>query len=285
MRSSRRWRWLGPTSAQALSPSQFIAKASGPAQAGQRAHQVPASVAIAQAILESGWGESSLTKEGHAFFGIKCSTSGNNGPYTSGCIAQRTRECRPDGSCYYVTAYFRGYRRDADSFKDHGLFLRSRSWYANAFRYTGNPDRFIREIAKAGYATDPAYPSKIISLMRKYNLYRFNGSERVDAAIGVLADREAGFPRLPGHRGAVPAEIQWPVHRRGWRLRIEDQGGRGLVPAVARSSNRRGGRQEHLDQADRAHRAVRQPGQRRQGRSGGVASEGLLDLGRWGLRS
>ena len=160
--------------AQALTPSAFLAKAAGPAQAGQRSYQVPVSVSLGQAILESAWGESSLTREGHAFFGIKCSPGGNNGPFTSRCLKKVTRECRPDGTCFNVTAYFRGYRTDADSFKDHGLLLRSKSRYAPAFRYTSNPDQFIREVAKAGYATDPGYATKIISLMRTYNLYRYD---------------------------------------------------------------------------------------------------------------
>ncbi len=176
--------------AHALTPSAFLAKAAHPAQAGQQDYQVPASVALGQAILESSWGESSLTKEGHAFFGIKCTPGGDNGPLTSRCLRKVTRECRPDGTCFNVTAYFRGYRSDADSFKDHGLLLRSKSRYAPAFRYRTHPDQFIREVAKAGYATDPSYASKIITLMRTYNLYRYD-------------------------RPGSPAATSWPVLKQG----------------------------------------------------------------------
>jgi hypothetical protein len=180
--------------AHALTPSAFLAKAAGPAQAGQQAYQVPASVALGQAILESAWGESSLTKEGHAFFGVKCTPGRDNGPLTSRCLRKVTRECRPDGTCFNVTAYFRGYRTDADSFKDHGLLLRSKSRYTPAFRYTTNPDQFIREVAKAGYATDPAYASKIITLMRKYNLYRYDRPGSPPASSWpVLKQGSSGF--------------------------------------------------------------------------------------------
>jgi hypothetical protein len=76
--------------AQALTPSAFLTKAAGPAQAGQQTYHVPASVSLGQAILESAWGESSLTREGHAFFGIKCSPGGDNGPFPSRCLRKVT---------------------------------------------------------------------------------------------------------------------------------------------------------------------------------------------------
>ena len=181
--------------ASALTPSAFLAAAAGPAQAGQQSYQVPASVALGQAILESGWGESSLTKEGNAYFGIKCTPGGDNGPLASGCLRKVTRECRPDGSCFSVTAYFRAYRTAADSFKDHGRLLRTNARYAPAFAYTNNPDQFIREVAKAGYATDPVYASKIITLMQRYDLYRYNtgGTPPPASAWPLLRSGSQGF--------------------------------------------------------------------------------------------
>nr|BFE89316.1 hypothetical protein GCM10020093_119180 [Planobispora longispora] len=61
-----------------------------------------------------------------------------------------------------------------DSFKDHGRFLASSARYRAAFAHTADPDRFARKIAKAGYATDPGYPAKLIKLMRTYDLYRYD---------------------------------------------------------------------------------------------------------------
>ena len=62
----------------------------------------------------------------------------------------------------------------ADSFRDHGHFLRHNSRYAAAFRYSGDADEFLRQIWRAGYATDPKYVDKVIGLMRQYDLYRYD---------------------------------------------------------------------------------------------------------------
>ena len=69
---------------------------------------------------------------------------------------------------------FRSYPNAAASFADYARFLRGNSRYRNAFRYTGQPDQFVREVARAGYATDPAYAAKVIRLMKTYNLYRYD---------------------------------------------------------------------------------------------------------------
>ncbi|WP_197430180.1 glucosaminidase domain-containing protein [Auraticoccus cholistanensis] len=157
--------------ARALAPADFLARYADDAQAGEREHGVPTSVALAQAALESGWGESTLTRDGNAFFGIKCGT--DNGPYATGCVQKQTTECDASG-CYPVVAEFRAYASHADSFRDHGHFLRSRERYAAAFALSDDPDQFIREVHAAGYATDPAYSDKIIGLMQQYDLYRYD---------------------------------------------------------------------------------------------------------------
>lgn len=66
---------------------------------------------------------------------------------------------------YRVRAWFRAYPDARASFTDHGMFLQNNSRYKNAFNYTKDPAQFAREIAKAGYATDPNYASKLISSM------------------------------------------------------------------------------------------------------------------------
>ncbi|WP_114560190.1 glucosaminidase domain-containing protein [Desertihabitans aurantiacus] len=157
--------------ASAIPPADFLASYADDAQAGEREHGVPTSVALAQAALESGWGESSLTRDGNAFFGIKCGS--DNGPYATGCVTKETTECDATG-CHPVTAQFRAYASHADSFRDHGDFLRSRAHYAPAFAFTDDPDQFVREIHAAGYATDPDYPDKIIGLMQRYDMYRYD---------------------------------------------------------------------------------------------------------------
>jgi flagellar protein FlgJ len=149
----------------------FIEWAAKRAQASRRTYGVPVSVAVAQAINESGWGRSHLTTEGNAFFGIKC--FGTPGPIAAGCRPYRTHEC-DDDDCFATTGTFRVYRKPARSFLDHGRFLTVNPRYRPAFAHTDNPNRFAREIHKAGYATDPHYSDKLIALMRQYDLYRFD---------------------------------------------------------------------------------------------------------------
>ncbi|GIH81465.1 hypothetical protein Plo01_78940 [Planobispora longispora] len=128
---------------------------------------------LAQAILESGWGQSRLAVIDRNYFGIKCSPTGDYGPYATGCHRHPTTEC-DSRRCRRTTALFRAYRSPVDSFKDHGRFLASSARYRAAFAHTADPDRFARKIAKAGYATDPGYPAKLIKLMRTYDLYRYD---------------------------------------------------------------------------------------------------------------
>lgn len=148
----------------------FIKSIAPLAQASQKKYGVPASVAMAQAILESGWGKSSLTKKGNAFFGIKCSSKSK---YANGCMNMRTREVY-NGKEAYINDGFRTYPRVQNSFYDHGLFLRSNSRYSKAFKYQKNPNQFIREVHKAGYATDPNYTKLIVSIMKSNNLYKYD---------------------------------------------------------------------------------------------------------------
>ncbi|WP_328990957.1 sporangiospore maturation cell wall hydrolase GsmA [Kribbella sp. NBC_01245] len=194
--------------------SDFINAAGPPAQASRAEFGVPASVTVAQAILESGWGQSALAVEDKNYFGIKCGSSGP-GPIAIGCVTRPTTECTP--TCHTVYASFRRYASMLDSFRDHGAFLRNNPRYANAFNYTNNPNQFVEEIRKAGYATDPAYTSKVVNLMTTYNLYRFDrplgaslsGDGRTEIAM-VLANGDVkawrngrGFTDMPWDADAI----------------------------------------------------------------------------------
>ena len=165
--------WCGqdPATIPAADSTQFLARVAEPARGGFRTYRVPASVTIAQSILESGWGRSGLTRRDHSYFGIKC--FGSPGTIAVGCRSYATTECEGD-RCFPTTAEFRVYRNATGSFADHGNFLKVNSRYRNAFRYSTNPDRFAREIHKAGYATSPSYANDLIALMKQYNLYRYD---------------------------------------------------------------------------------------------------------------
>ena len=154
-----------------MTNAQFIAASIPGAQESQVEHRVPASVTIAQAILESGWGRSALSHFDKNYFGMKCFTQGR---YANGCRTHNTNECTPQGSCFGTAASFRTYASVTNSFRDHGSLLATSSRYAKAFDYVREPDKFVAEMHKAGYATDPQYTQKLTALMAKYNLYQYD---------------------------------------------------------------------------------------------------------------
>lgn len=147
----------------------FIARIVGPAQASQRATGVPASVTIAQAILETAWGTSFLAREANNYFGIKAYGRGG----TDGVVWIDTWEVE-NGENVTRKAPFRKYKTVADSLLDHGWFFHENPRYARALEARGDPREFARRIASAGYATDPAYASKLISLMERYGLFHYD---------------------------------------------------------------------------------------------------------------
>jgi hypothetical protein len=165
---------LGPLpAANAANTAAYLSTVVPYAQRETALYGVPTSVAIAQSILESGWGASTLATQANAYFGIKCSTT--TSPYPTGCFPITTTEYdATTGTYYQVVAQFRSYASVADSFLDHGWFLSHSSRYAGAFAYQQNPDQFIKAVAAAGYATDPNYPTKVIGIMTQYNLYAFD---------------------------------------------------------------------------------------------------------------
>lgn len=173
---------LGARPAQAADTAAYIRFAVPQAQRETAQYGVPTSVAIAQSILESGWGGSTLATQVNNYFGIKCKA---NSPsvYQTGCFAISSLEYNPDGTSYPVVSEFRTYANPGDSFLDHGQFLSTRSWYAPAFAYKDNPDQFIREVAKGGYATDPGYPDQVIGIMQRYNLYQYDATHDPNPSV------------------------------------------------------------------------------------------------------
>jgi flagellum-specific peptidoglycan hydrolase FlgJ len=148
---------------------QFIASIAEAAVQSADETGVPASVTIAQAILESYWGSSRLAREGNNYFGIKAQTRTGS----AGSIRFDVWEVI-GGRNVMQSQAFRAYKTIAESFVDHGLFLVENSRYAAAMAVKTDARQFAREINRAGYATDPAYASKLIGLMDRYDLYRYD---------------------------------------------------------------------------------------------------------------
>ncbi|GAA0756975.1 glucosaminidase domain-containing protein [Psychroflexus lacisalsi] len=138
----------------------YIYNYAGIAQEEMRLYGIPASITIAQGILESGSGNGNLTRRSNNHFGIKCNGWEGEKVYHDDDEAQ---EC------------FRKYTNPQFSFRDHSLFLFERTRYNFLFDYdSDNYKAWARGLRKAGYATDPRYPEKLISLIERYQLNEFD---------------------------------------------------------------------------------------------------------------
>lgn len=147
---------------------EFIAKVAALAQRDER---ILPSLTIAQAILESAWGRSGLTKKANALFGIKAGKNWKGKVYSS-----KTKECYDGINFVDEVAAFRGYDSWADSVKDHTEFLCGLSRYTAV---VGETDyrKACAAIQAAGYATDPDYAEKLIALIEKHGLHKYDGDD------------------------------------------------------------------------------------------------------------
>ncbi|MBU5670238.1 glycoside hydrolase family 73 protein [Paenibacillus brevis] len=154
-----------------MTKAQFIARIAPYAVADMRQTDIAASLTIAQAALESAWGGSGLTKQANNLFGIK-----GNG--TAGSCTMPTTEY-VNGRPIKVNAAFRAYHNWGESILDHSkLILNGVSWNRNLYKgVIGKRGAdAARAIATAGYATDPKYAEKLISIMNEWNLYQYDES-------------------------------------------------------------------------------------------------------------
>lgn len=151
------------------SEDEFINAVGTAARASMKRTGVPASVTVAQAILESDWGRSRLTRQGNNLFGIKSL----NGPGPAGVVTLATWE-HLNGGDVVVQAPFKAYYTLEQSIDDHGQFFVNNKRYANALAVAKDARAFAHAIQDDGYATDPSYAAKLDRLMDRYNLYRFD---------------------------------------------------------------------------------------------------------------
>jgi LysM repeat protein/flagellum-specific peptidoglycan hydrolase FlgJ len=126
-----------------------------------REHHIPASITLAQGILESGSGNSTLTKKSNNHFGIKCHKDWQG--------KKVYHDDDTKGEC------FRVYEKAEGSFEDHSQFLLTRSRYENLFKLEpGDYVGWAYGLKNAGYATDKKYPQKLIAFIEKYELYQYD---------------------------------------------------------------------------------------------------------------
>ncbi|WP_454996683.1 glucosaminidase domain-containing protein [Capnocytophaga leadbetteri] len=132
-------------------------------------YNIPASITLAQGILESGSGQGRLARYGNNHFGIKCHATWNGKTMTHD--DDEKSEC------------FRRYKYAYESFEDHSQFLMKRGRYSSLFEL--NPtdyESWAHGLKRAGYATDPAYAKKLIALIKKFSLHQYD--EQVVAMKG-----------------------------------------------------------------------------------------------------
>ena len=143
------------------SVQEYIDTFSEIAQFEMKAYGIPASITLAQGILESGYGRSALVKKTNNHFGIKCHT-GWEGAYDF-------HDDDEKGEC------FRKYNHPMYSFRDHSIFLTSRARYSFLFDLRNDDYRgWAHGLKEAGYATDRKYPSKLISYIEQYQLFKYD---------------------------------------------------------------------------------------------------------------
>ena len=151
-----------------MNPSEFIMRLTTAAVASAKTSGVPASITIAQAALESGWGESGLTKTAKNLFGIKADSL-----WRGETVTLDTKEFIR-GQWVVVPAKWRKYPTWQASVDDHAAFLKRNPRYKDCFLCI-SAQTFARALLKAGYATDPDYADKLIRLIGTYNLGSLDG--------------------------------------------------------------------------------------------------------------
>jgi flagellum-specific peptidoglycan hydrolase FlgJ len=130
------------------------------AMAEMRKSKIPASITLAQGILESASGRGRLAVEANNHFGIKCHGWNGKKIYHDD---DRSQEC------------FRKYNYVQSSYEDHSDFLTSRKRYSKLFELKPNDYKgWAKGLKAAGYATDRKYPAKLISLIERYQLYKYD---------------------------------------------------------------------------------------------------------------
>ena len=192
-----------PRANDTASQQAFIREVARGAMATQRRYGVPASVTIAQAIDESGWGQSTLAANDHNLFGIK-----GTGP--AGSDVQPTHEVI-NGQAVNISASFRVFHTVAQSIEAHARLLAGSQDYAAAMSNRHDPNAFAAALTGI-YATDPAYGAKLIRLMRQYHLYRFDEAARHAAA----ASHQRRGAAVPGHDGPAGSASVPGLTAPGW---------------------------------------------------------------------
>lgn len=166
---------------------------------GQTEHNIVPSLTISQAILESGWGSSALSRRANNLFGIKASSS-----WKGKRITMQTTEWFNDQR-QVVNAEFRAYDSLNESIEDHNKLL-SNSRY-KPVRECVDYKEACRKIYECGYATDPGYPAKLIKIIEENKLYEFDSAPVLnETAVSSVSDKILKFQQMCNKLGIKDSE-------------------------------------------------------------------------------
>ncbi|WP_353780153.1 glucosaminidase domain-containing protein [Winogradskyella sp. 3972H.M.0a.05] len=178
----------------ANSTTEYIERFSDIAQEEMRRYKIPASITLAQGILESGSGRGRLAREANNHFGIKCHGWKGKKIYHDD---DKRQEC------------FRKYKDPKTSYEDHSKFLTSRKRYSNLFKLKKNDYKaWAKGLRAAGYATDRKYPQKLISLIERYELYKYD-----EAVLGKSEIPSEEIPTEVSHK-VIKGDTLYSISKR-----------------------------------------------------------------------
>lgn len=154
-----------------MTPQQqsFLTLIAPPAERSAAATGVPASVTMAQAILESGWGRTGLAMTANNYFGIKAEHLSDPTTY----VEYQTHEFE-HGVQVTVNANFERYPSLLEGFEDHARLLSQSPRYRPAMREADDPAAFCMALQQCGYSTAPTYSETLIGLINEFNLTQYD---------------------------------------------------------------------------------------------------------------
>lgn len=158
---------------------EYIERFRDEAMEQQKRHKIPASITLAQGLLESGAGNGTLAKKSNNHFGIKCHDTWKG--------EKVYHDDDEKGEC------FRKYDNPRQSYEDHSLFLTSRPRYSSLFELKQEDYRgWAIGLQRCGYATDKAYASKLIEIIEVYELHTYDNSKEVKKKASAKKESPKG---------------------------------------------------------------------------------------------
>lgn len=198
-----------------MTAEEYISKYKDISMQEMRRTGIPASIKLAQGLLEAEMGNSPLALRSNNHFGIKCKTD-----WQGESVSHDDDEI---GEC------FRKYSNPEDSYRDHSEFLMSRDRYSSLFKLKkGDYKGWAYGLKKAGYATNPRYPQMLIYNIEKYNLHRFDEQAMSQAdeitETGVAVEPGKIKSNLIAKSDTVPVKREITTHAADYKVKTKRNG-------------------------------------------------------------